>query len=170
MNIPAVTDKRKKLSPRIEDTDNRYSLAEPDRKRRKTCHDGHESNSSNTVCPPNVPAVTHKRKTSARRTEDTDSRYSLAEPERKRRKMFHDGPQSNSSNTVCPLNAFRKGDTDSCSNTDDSPTEPCRKSSERTQSGSENNSTGVDCPQHVPVVSERRKTPESYSCSDSDDA
>jgi hypothetical protein len=100
MNVTAVTDKRKKSARRIEDTDCHSSLAETDKKRRKWCHDGPESNNCNTVCPPNVPAVTHKRKNSAERIDDTDSHFSFAQPGKKRRYWRHDCPESNSSNIV----------------------------------------------------------------------
>jgi hypothetical protein len=47
MNVPIVTDKRKKSTRRLEDTDNRKSFAQPGKKRRNRRHNGPVRNSSN---------------------------------------------------------------------------------------------------------------------------
>ncbi|XP_023727544.1 chromodomain-helicase-DNA-binding protein Mi-2 homolog [Cryptotermes secundus] len=127
--------------------------------------------------------MTKRRENSPRRKEDNDSYESRAQPNGKRRKMG-DIASENSRDADCPhLPAVtakvktpvrRIEDTDSCSDTDDTPIEPCKKRRKRSHSGSER-SSDTDCPPQLPALTETRKTPscrteESDSCSDSDES
>jgi hypothetical protein len=105
-----MTGKRKKSARRtegsksnIESTD---SLFQRDRKRIKTRHNYYESSSSDTDSPVHKPAMTGKRKKSARRTEgpksNIESTDSLFQRDRKHRKRSHNYPGSSRSDTERP--------------------------------------------------------------------
>ncbi|XP_023725948.1 uncharacterized protein LOC111874572 [Cryptotermes secundus] len=109
-HLPAVTAKVKTPVRRIEDTDNCSDIddtpIEPCKKRRKRSHSGSER-SSDTDCPPQLPALTETRKTPCCRTEESDScndsDESPIKPCRKSSRSNSGDSENESSDSDCPL-------------------------------------------------------------------
>ncbi|XP_023713369.1 protein gar2-like [Cryptotermes secundus] len=107
---PAMTGKKNKSARRTEgsesNSDSTDNVFQRDEKHRKIRHNRFESSSSDTDRQVTRPAMTGKRKKSARRTEGSESNRdntdNLFQRDRKRRKISHNRSESSSSDTERP--------------------------------------------------------------------